>query len=61
MDNKLTFNKAVPFPLEIEVGEPLEPVKTEKKAKKAAIAEEKPVGKKTPKTDEKPEVVSSEK
>ena len=63
----LTFNKATLIPLEIETAKPLKPLEikqeTKKEAKKStkAKAKEKPAEKKTSKTDEKPEVVSSEK
>ena len=63
VDDKLTFNKAVPLPLEIELEspKPLEPIKAQEKTEKSAPVKEKPVNKKTSKTDEKSEVVSSEK
>jgi len=63
----LTFNKATLIPLEIETAKPLKPLEikqeTKKEAKKStkAKAKDKPAEKKTSKTDEKPEVVSSEK
>ncbi len=61
VDDRLTFKKAVPLPLEIEAPKPLEPIETEKKTEKAAAIKEKAVKKKASKTDEKTEVVSSDK
>ena len=60
VDNKLTFNKTVPLPLEIEASKPLEPVKTEKQAKSTTTTKDKSPKPSSP-TDEKPEAVSSEK
>ena len=66
VDENLTFSKAALIPLEIETAKPLEPLEikqeTKKEAKKStkAKAKEKPAEKKTPKTDEKPEAVSSQ-
>jgi len=63
VDGSLTFNKAVPMLLEIETTKPPEPVEPDNKAQKTTIIEttKKPGENKPSKTDEKPEVVSSEK
>jgi len=63
VDGSLTFNKAVPMLLEIETTKPLESVEPDRKAQKTTIIEttKKPGENKPSKTDEKPEVVSSEK
>ena len=59
LDDKLTFNKAVSLPLEIEPAKPLEPI--EEKSTQNFVVKDKAVGKDTSETDEKPETVSSEK
>ena len=60
-DDKLTFNKAVPLPLEIEPAKPLKSNKKEKSTHKTFVVKDKAVLKDTSETDEKPEAVSSEK
>ncbi len=62
IDGKLTFNKAVPMLLEIETAKPLKTVKPDNQGRKTTIIEttKKPRENKPPKTDDKPEVVSSE-
>ena len=62
VDRKLTFNKAIPLPLEIEPTKPLEPIETEGNKPQATTAlEDNAVRQDTSKTDEQPEAVSSEK
>ena len=62
VDRKLTFNKAIPLPLEIEPTKPLEPIETEgNKPQATTVLEDNAVRQDTSKTDEQPEAVSSEK